>query len=426
MKLEALELLAEARRKELLLCGGAVGHLMHLYDNRDLTFAEMKDILSAAATGKLTKASEKLDGLNLVFSWDVENDSLKVARAGGDIKRGGMDAASLASKFTGRGNLEEAFNSAFKVLNGAISSLPQKIKTKVFGPRANRWYSVEVIYTANPNVINYDSNNVVFHGWPVFKVARDGNVEMSEDEVGGVDILTNNVERMQSSVAVRGWKVRGPALARMKGLSDKSILNSTLASIDTALSDAGVDSSATMGEYLRARMEEDVADLGLSKSVSEMVVARCVEEEAAPTLVGIRKAADKSDHEVITSFVKNSPALLKSYVKPIELAINDFAVELLKGLGSTLIDDSDTEVVRLQGEVQNAISAIEASGDETAMSVLATQMQKLKAVENITSPVEGVVFIYKGNAYKFTGSFASANMILGLFKYGRKGKRKKL
>jgi hypothetical protein len=48
-------------------------------------------------------------------------------------------------------------------------------------------------------------------------------------------------------------------------------------------------------------------------------------------------------------------------------------------------------------------------------------MGKLKSVENITSPMEGVVFIYKGNAYKFTGSFAAANQILGLFKYGRKG-----
>jgi hypothetical protein len=73
----------------------------------------------------------------------------------------------------------------------------------------------------------------------------------------------------------------------------------------------------------------------------------------------------------------------------------------------------------LQGEVQNAISAIEASGDETAMSVLATQMEKLKSVSNITSPVEGIVFLYKGNAYKFTGSFASCGQILGLFKYGR-------
>ncbi|NBP01774.1 MAG: hypothetical protein EBU90_16880 [Proteobacteria bacterium] len=55
----------------LLTCGGAVGHLQHLYDNRDLTFNEIEDILTAAASGNLEKVSEKLDGLNLVFSWDV-------------------------------------------------------------------------------------------------------------------------------------------------------------------------------------------------------------------------------------------------------------------------------------------------------------------------------------------------------------------
>ena len=125
--------------------GGAVGHLFHIYDNRDLTFNEIEDILSAAASGRLEKASEKLDGLNMVFSWDISGDTLKVARSGGDIKRGGMDAEALASKFAGRGNLTDAFESAFKVLNGALSALPQKAKQKVFGSRANRWYSMEVI-----------------------------------------------------------------------------------------------------------------------------------------------------------------------------------------------------------------------------------------------------------------------------------------
>ena len=86
-----------------------------------------------------------------------------------------------------------------------------------------------------------------------------------------------------------------------------------------------------------------------------------------------------------------------------------------------MIDNTEEEVVRLQGEVSKAISAIESSGDENAMQMLKTQMEKLKSVSNITSPVEGVVFIYKGNAYKFTGSFSAANQILGLFKYGRKG-----
>jgi hypothetical protein len=132
---------------------------------------------------------------------------------------------------------------------------------------------------------------------------------------------------------------------------------------------------------------------------------------------------DKSDHGLISDFVKSCPVRMKSYIKPIELAINDFAVELLKGLQSTLIDDTEEEIVRLRAEISKAISAIESSGDENAMGILNAQMQKLKSLENITSPVEGVVFIYKGNAYKFTGSFAAANQILGLFKYGRKGKK---
>jgi hypothetical protein len=404
----------------LLTCGGAVGHLMHLYDNRDLTFNEIADVLVSAASGKLQKASEKLDGLNLVFSWDVSTGSLKVARNSGNIKSGGLDAESLASKFEGRGNLAEAFNSAFKVLNGALGSLSQKMKLKVFGPRANRWYSMEVIYASNPNVINYDSNNVVFHGWPVFKVSKTGEVEMTDDDQGGVAVLTSYVERMQKAVEVRGWKVRGPALARMQKLSDDSILDGALSKIDNELSSVGLDSSSTIRDYIKAKITQDVEDLSLSPEIEDMVVLRCLAEPGAPTLVDIKKKVDKSTYETINEFIKSSPKRLKTYIRPIEIAINDFAVELLKGLESTLIDNTEEEVARLRSEVSKAISAIESSGDEAAMTILKTQMEKLKSLENITSPVEGVVFIYKGNAYKFTGSFAAANQILGLFKYNKK------
>jgi len=401
--------------------GGAVGHLMHLFDNRDLTFNEIADVLTSAASGKLQKASEKLDGLNLVFSWDVSTDTLKVARNSGNIKSGGLDAESLASKFEGRGNLAEAFNSAFKVLNGALGSLPQKMKLEVFGPQANRWYSMEVIYTSNPNVINYDSNNIVFHGWPVFNVDKNGNVEMTDDDKGGVDTLTSYVERMQKAVEVRGWKVRGPALARMQKLSDDSILNGTLSKIDNELSSMGLDSTSTVRDYIKAKITQDVEDLNLSPEIKGMVVLRCLADPGAPTLVDIKKKANKSTYETINEFIKSSPKRLKTYIRPIEIAISDFAVELLKGLESTLIDNTEEEVMRLRSEVSKAISAIESSGDEAAMTILKVQMEKLKSLENITSPVEGVVFIYKGNAYKFTGSFAAANQILGLFKYSRKG-----
>jgi len=404
--------------------GGAVGHLQHLYDNRDLTFSELKSILMSASSGELEKVTEKFDGLNLVFSFDVSEGVLKVSRSSGDIKRGGMDSTGLSSKFAGRGNLTKAFNDAFKVLEGALSALSAETKKKIFGPSANRWYSMEIIYASNPNVINYDSNSIVFHGWPLFTVKKDGKVSMSAEDAGGVEILTANIEKMQKAVERTDWKVSGPAITRMKSLSDGSTLKNTLSAITSAMSRAGVSDKNTIGDYLRALLEENVKDLGLESKVEEAIVSRCMDDDYAPTLIDIKKLVDKSKYDAVRQFVGNCPSMLKEFVRPLELAINDFAIEILKGLKSTLIDDSEKEIIRVRKEVERAISSIQSSGDPNAMSVLSSQMQKLKSLENITSPVEGVVFIYKGNAYKFTGSFAAVNQILGLFKYGKGTKSK--
>ena len=91
----------------------------------------------------------------------------------------------------------------------------------------------------------------------------------------------------------------------------------------------------------------------------------------------------------------------------------------MKAFKSRFIIDSDKEVRRLQGEVDAAIKGIEASGREDALEILAKQLSKLKKAENVSSAAEGFVFDYDGKTYKFTGNFAPANQLLGLFKYGR-------
>lgn len=399
--------------------GGTVGHLNHLYDNRELTFGEMKSILRTASEGKLERATEKMDGQQLTFTFDLSTNKLLGARSTGDIKRGGLDSAALADKFKDRGSVEAAFVTAFKVLDGAIGALPDKTKRQVFGPASNRWYSMEIIYTKNPNVINYDSDSIVFHGWPIFKRDTRGDVSMVEDDAGGVDVLTQNIERMQKAVTHRGWQVRGPSIVSMKAMSDGSALETVLGEINAAMSEAGVGDSDTMGDFMLARSRDSAKQLGMNPEVTEMIALRVSETPGAPTLIDIKKKLKKVDYDIVNKFVKNSADLMRDIVRPIELAINNFAVVLLQGLSSTLIADTGGEVKRLRDEVSSAIKAIQASGDESAMSVLARQLEKLKGVENITSPMEGVVFIYKGKAYKFTGSFASGNAILGIFKYGR-------
>lgn len=401
--------------------GGAVGHLYHLYDNPDLSFGEIKSIIKAASAGKLEKVSEKLDGLNLVFTWDEAGTGLRVARNSGDIKSGGMDAAGLASKFADRGNLTDAFNSAYKVLNQALGALPPKVRAKVFGPDGRIWYSMELIYSANPNVIQYDGNNVVFHGWPVFKSMPDGSVEKGPG--GGVDFLVKHLDNMQSAVKEKDWKVRGPALVAIKRMSDKSIPQRALTGINKAMAAARVGDGDTIQDYLFNYVQADAKAAKMPPGVIQDIAARVASIPGAPNLTQIKSKIDKNDIPRVQEYVKQGPKTIKSAIAPIEAAIHDFATEALRGLESTLISKSGGEVQRLRAEVQKAIAAIEASGNETAMSILQTQMKKLGSIENLATPMEGVVFVHDGNAYKFTGSFAPVNQILGLVRYGR-GKTK--
>tara|TARA_R110000824_G_scaffold154263_2_gene326295 strand:+ start:435 stop:1190 length:756 start_codon:yes stop_codon:yes gene_type:complete len=59
-------------RKELLLEGGAYGHMAHPFDDKDLTFKDLKNIIDMGLGGQLNRednVTEKLDGQNLMISW---------------------------------------------------------------------------------------------------------------------------------------------------------------------------------------------------------------------------------------------------------------------------------------------------------------------------------------------------------------------
>ena len=58
--------------------GGVAGHMDHLYDDRDLTFSKMKEIILAASRGKIT-AEEKVDGQNLFLSYSVSDGNARAA-----------------------------------------------------------------------------------------------------------------------------------------------------------------------------------------------------------------------------------------------------------------------------------------------------------------------------------------------------------
>jgi len=399
--------------KEFLKEGGASGHLAHLYDNPTLTFGEIKEVIQLAATGHLEQVTEKLDGANLVFTW---NDGLRVARNAGDIRGGGMDAQDLARRFANRGNVEEAFTSAFKVLKQALGSLNKKTRDIIF-EGGHVWFSMEIIYSGLSTTINYDHNNIVFHGYPVFRRDDDGSVEEVHDQTG-IEFLKSEINNMQAAVAERNWHVRGPTLVRLKKISDGSIVNTTISQIDEAMAEAGVSDSNTISDYIFNMARDRLDELDLGPQVLDSAAARLAGRRDAPTLTQLKKLVPASKIQELRKVIKADQALRAFWIAPIEMAIHDFSIEVLRGLKSSLIADSDAEVRRLRTQVNNAIKKIQSSGNLKAMEVLKKQMGKLKSVENIASPMEGIVFVYKNQAYKFTGAFAPAHQLISLFSFG--------
>ena len=139
----------------LLTEGGVYGHMSHLHDNPDLTFAKVKQILAAASNGELV-GTEKTDGQNLFLSYNVATGEAKAARNKGNVKGGGLNAAQLADKFGGRGSVEDAFNDAFKAFELVAQRMPRRTQRQLFGDGKRKmiFYNAEVQDPRTSNVIN--------------------------------------------------------------------------------------------------------------------------------------------------------------------------------------------------------------------------------------------------------------------------------
>ncbi len=433
--------------------GGVFGHMSHIYDNPNMTFGQIKDIMTRAADGKLENVTEKTDGQNLFVSYNIQDDTVRAARNKSNLKSGGMDAEALAEKFGGRGALTEAFVNAFRAFDLAVQQFSDEEKLELFGPDTNIFYNAEVMDPANANVINYDTKTFLIHraGHAEFDretgkpVGRDKG--FSEQQAARLQVA---LERAQDRLQKSDFSVQVNAIRELEALSDRSAIDRAVAGIDRVMSTAGMTDSDTIADYIfaqwKALVEATLPEL--TDKQEKLIIDRVMTdyygalEGQGPlksrglTTSQITKAIGRPDlNEAVLSLIKEYPRHFKEFIFPIESVVHRFAIEVLRAVQSAYIiaaGGNEKEVARLQAQVGKAIETIEASGNEEAMEIIKNQVEKLSQLEDdgsiggvdlsmISSPAEGIVFDYDGHTYKFTGGFAPANQILGLFKYGRKG-----
>ena len=432
--------------------GGVFGHMSHIYDNPNMTFGQIKDIMTKASAGQLENVTEKTDGQNLFVSYNVQDGTVRAARNKSNLKAGGMNADELAEKFGGRGALTDAFVNAFKAFEIAVNQFSDEEKVELFGPDTNIFYNAEVMDPANANVINYDTKTFLIHRAGHAEFDRETGKPVSSEEGFSekkAGVLQSALEKAQESMK-GDFKVQVNAIRQLEALGDDAALTHALKGMDQVMSSGGVSDGDTIGDYIigkwRQVIDQELPEL--SDEGKQLIIKRvmtdyygALEGEGPLKSRGletrqITKTIGQPElNKEIVSVIKSYPQRFKEFIFPVESVIHRFSIEILRAVQSAYIiaaGGNEKEVARLQALVGKAIDTIQGSGNEEAMEIIKAQLEKLSMIEDdgsvgavdlsmISSAAEGIVFDYDGHTYKFTGGFAPANQILGLFKYGRKG-----
>ena len=392
--------------------GGVAGHLSHLHENLDFTFGEIKSILSDVAQANIEPV-EKVDGQNVFFTWHAGTGALHTARNNSDIKKGGMSPEEFASKWKGH-PAEDAFMNGFEAINRAIGRTDEATLLDIFGANGDNWVNSEIMYHGNPNIINYGGDWIVLHNMQTFSETGEGEINNS-----AFQSLVSAVETAEDEMDQEGFRISGPQMVELQDLSSGLAYEDFVNELDGA---TGMSADATIRDFVEEQLRAGpIGSVPIPVHQQEDLIKIILDQEGAPPYAEFKKSIPKEHHKLISTLATktNKRKIIAKMTLPIELAISNFAIEVLRGLQSFFVADHDTEIERMRKEVEDSISQLESAQGadaEKLAAMLEKQMTKLGPIENIASTMEGVVFEHPPGSrqlYKLTGSFAMANQIIG-------------
>ncbi|MBT4209207.1 adenylyltransferase/cytidyltransferase family protein, partial [Candidatus Woesearchaeota archaeon] len=418
----------EKNGKELLLMGGAYGHMSHPFDDKDLTFKDLKNIIEMGLGGQLNRednVTEKTDGQNLMISW--KDGELISARNKGHIKNKGETALSIKdveSKFKGRGDIRNAFVYAVRDLSKAISALSDKQRTKIFG-EGSKWMSLEVMWPASENVVNYDITELMFHG----AMEYDDDARVIGQAKDSARILAGMIKQVNQNIQ-KHYKITKPHFMDVPKHQDFGKLKGKfLSRLKKLQSHYGLKDNDTLSLYHQSYWQEWIFNgakqTGYSNITNEILVkltkrwAFFDKSYKIPQIKKDLKEYPKFLDWVLSTDKIDHSRLVKENMKPFEELFFEVGATILKNMDGWMAVNPAKSVQKMRGKLQSAIKDIRSGGDIKKLNKLKIQLDRLNAIGGLDAivPTEGIVFKYNGKTFKFTGSFAPLNQITGMMTF---------
>lgn len=407
---------------EAIMEGGAAGHMSHPFDNKDLTFGDFKALIQSGLQGELNfeeEPTEKTDGQNVFAT--IQDGEVKFARNKGDMKTP-MSLKDFQSKFEGHASklVQDTFQFAAADLASLLIRLPQKVQDATFQNGKN-FMNMELIYSANPNVIHYDVDVIQFHG--IKETDGEGNIIGEQPKAASE--IAKVLKELNANVGSK-FTVIPPQIIQLRRDMDFDQNQAKFIKKVEELRDRfGLTDSDAVSRYHEMWWREQIEQLfgEFPQEVKEGLLLRwAYDDKKTFNMRDLGKSLTKEQEAAVKQFDKEDvKKKYKENIRPFEDLFLELGSIILKNASNFLALSPDKEMQRLHNEIRTEADRILKSGDEKQIAKVEAELARLDRIGGVESiiPTEGMVFRYKGHTYKLTGTFAAINQLMGIIKYGR-------
>jgi hypothetical protein len=408
----------------LLTCGGAAGHMMHPFDDPTLTFADLKNMIQMALIGRLDSeapVTEKLDGQNIAFT--VKNGEVRFARNKGHTKKAGessLTADELRKKFSGRGDIEHTFGEAAEDLQQAISALSPDELEKIF-KEGSRFASVEVINPSSENIIPYNKTVLIIHN--VTEYDDDGQELGRSMEAG--KYLSDKITEAEADTQKK-YGIKGPSIITMNDYDVETFKEKAelyQRTIDHFKDRYRLKDKNTVADYLTRWWGDEIDNMARKTGVKLAPYKKGLIQRWAfgKKDLQLTKITDPKVRKLIKDFEPRTLAREQERArKPFERTFLKVGSDALSRTTNLLAANNPLAGKAIKEKVAEVLRQLRKTDSADQVEFLDRQIRRLGAIGfDKVVPTEGIVFTYNGKPYKFTGTFAPINQLIGTMKFGR-------
>lgn len=388
---------------------GAVAKSMaHPYDNLELSFGDLKTIMSKIASGVMPMV-EKFDGTNM--HWYISEDgSPRFARNFTHVKEGGKTLTQM-KRILKNHPAKAQFVRGMEAINSTVSAMNWTLRQD-----GTYWVNCEIIDKENPQCLKYDEDCIVWHRLVTPNEKKNGMVPVIGSQMTAfVEMLGNCMRHGDFS----GWKVYGPMYLYMTDKSSDECIIDCFQVLSAIMEKYNLDQRSKIEDLVIIKTKEQGLKAGIPEEDLDKLCNLVLSKKPAPRIQTLRKLADSEELVNSMALYNNRVHWINRCRSEVRQVWESFSAIILEGVRSNLVEEPVKATDRLRRLIEwNVVEAKERI--ETHPSIfkeLDANLERFEVLQVEPPITEGGVFEWKGLTYKITGAFPSMNRVCGAVRY---------